>query len=110
LFQFVHRHLSDFDTLLATEKGRLKHAVVSPLPGETKEISGLKVESYSDGFNNLFIFLSLFRLNHYLSISGFQVASHPNIYVLDTPGILPPQIIDVNVCANLALTGNHHLL
>ncbi|XP_057540461.1 DAR GTPase 2, mitochondrial isoform X6 [Amaranthus tricolor] len=67
--------LHQIGRISATEKGRLKHAVVSPLPGETKEISGLKV------------------------------ASHPNIYVLDTPGILPPQIIDVNVNANFALTG-----
>ncbi|XP_057540437.1 DAR GTPase 2, mitochondrial isoform X3 [Amaranthus tricolor] len=66
--------LHQIGRISATEKGRLKHAVVSPLPGETKEISGLKV------------------------------ASHPNIYVLDTPGILPPQIIDVNVNANFALT------
>ena len=47
----------------------LKHAVVSPLPGETKEISGLKVESYSDCFNNLFIFPSFFRLNHYVALN-----------------------------------------
>ncbi|XP_057540454.1 DAR GTPase 2, mitochondrial isoform X5 [Amaranthus tricolor] len=97
--------LHQIGRISATEKGRLKHAVVSPLPGETKEISGLKVESHSDGFNNVFIFPSLFRLNHYVAILGFQVASHPNIYVLDTPGILPPQIIDVNVNANFALTG-----
>lgn len=59
----------------ATEKGKLKHAAVSPVPGETKSINSLKV------------------------------ASHPNIYILDTPGILPPQIIDAEICAKLALTG-----
>ncbi|XP_021751747.1 DAR GTPase 2, mitochondrial-like [Chenopodium quinoa] len=59
----------------AAEKGNLKHAVVSPIPGETKGICSLKV------------------------------ASHPSIYILDTPGILPPQLIDVEVCAKLALTG-----
>ncbi|GAB2232383.1 hypothetical protein Drorol1_Dr00011415 [Drosera rotundifolia] len=59
----------------AAEKGKLKHAVVSPLPGETKTISSLKI------------------------------ASQPNIYVLDTPGILPPQVIDIEACAKLALTG-----
>ncbi|KAL9262503.1 DAR GTPase 2, mitochondrial-like protein [Drosera capensis] len=59
----------------AAEKGKLKHAVVSPLPGETKTISSLKI------------------------------ASQPNIYILDTPGILPPQVIDIEVCAKLALTG-----
>lgn len=34
-----------------------------------------------------------------------QIGSHPNIYVLDTPGVLPPQIHDVEVCTKLALTG-----
>ncbi|XP_059651717.1 DAR GTPase 2, mitochondrial isoform X2 [Cornus florida] len=59
----------------AAEKGRLKHATVSPQPGETKDIS------------------------------SFKIASHPNIYVLDTPGILPAEILDVEVCSKLALTG-----
>ncbi|GER57366.1 P-loop containing nucleoside triphosphatehydrolases superfamily protein [Striga asiatica] len=59
----------------AAEKGRLRHSVVSPLPGETKGISSLKI------------------------------ASHPNIYVLDTPGVLPPNVIDDEVCSKLALTG-----
>jgi ribosome biogenesis GTPase A len=34
-----------------------------------------------------------------------QIGSLPNIYVLDTPGVLPPQIDDVEVCTKLALTG-----
>ncbi|KAL8171656.1 hypothetical protein V2J09_023460 [Rumex salicifolius] len=59
----------------AAEKGKLRYAVVSPLPGETTTISSLKI------------------------------ASHPNIYILDTPGILPLQITDTEVCAKLALTG-----
>uniref|UniRef100_A0A803PSW8 CP-type G domain-containing protein n=1 Tax=Cannabis sativa TaxID=3483 RepID=A0A803PSW8_CANSA len=59
----------------AAERGRLKHATVSPHPGETKDISSLKI------------------------------GSHPNIYVLDTPGILPPEISDDEVCLKLALTG-----
>nr|GMD59450.1 DAR GTPase 2, mitochondrial [Ipomoea batatas] len=59
----------------AAEKGKLKHATVSPQPGETKNISSLKI------------------------------ASHPNIYVLDTPGILPPDIPDAELCCKLALTG-----
>ena len=37
---------------------------------------------------------------------ALQVASHPNIYILDTPGILAPRIIDAEICAKLALTGN----
>ncbi|KAG8391418.1 hypothetical protein BUALT_Bualt01G0185500 [Buddleja alternifolia] len=59
----------------AAEKGKLKHSIVSPQPGETKSISSLKI------------------------------ASHPNIYVLDTPGVLPPEVIDDGVCSKLALTG-----
>lgn len=62
----------------AAEKGKLKHAVVSPLPGETKDISSLKI------------------------------GSHPNIYVLDTPGILPCEITDFEAFAKLALTGAVH--
>ncbi|KAM1048812.1 hypothetical protein ACFX2C_027986 [Malus domestica] len=59
----------------AAEKGKLKCATVSSHPGETKNISSLKI------------------------------ASHPNIYVLDTPGVLPPHISDDDVCTKLALTG-----
>lgn len=67
--------LHQIGRISAAEKGRLKHAVVSPHPGETKNISGLKI------------------------------ASHPSIYVLDTPGVFPPEILDAEVCSNLALTG-----
>nr|XP_009791131.1 PREDICTED: mitochondrial GTPase 1-like isoform X1 [Nicotiana sylvestris] len=34
-----------------------------------------------------------------------QIASHPSIYVLDAPGVLPAEILDAEVCSNLALTG-----
>ncbi|XP_073038732.1 DAR GTPase 2, mitochondrial isoform X1 [Primulina eburnea] len=61
--------------ITAAEKGKLKHSIVSPQPGETKCISSLKI------------------------------ASHPNVYVLDTPGILPSKINDDWVCSKLALTG-----
>ncbi|XP_055960295.1 DAR GTPase 2, mitochondrial isoform X2 [Mercurialis annua] len=57
------------------EKGKLKHVKVSPHPGETKDIS------------------------------SFKIGSHPNIYVLDTPGIFPPQILDAEIYFKLALTG-----
>nr|XP_016475252.1 PREDICTED: DAR GTPase 2, mitochondrial-like [Nicotiana tabacum] len=33
------------------------------------------------------------------------IASHPSIYVLDTAGVLPAEILDAEVCSNLALTG-----
>ncbi|TMX03545.1 hypothetical protein EJD97_015799 [Solanum chilense] len=67
--------LHQIGRISAAEKGRLKHAIVSPHPGETKNISGLKI------------------------------ASHPSIYVLDTPGVFPAEILDAEVCSNLALTG-----
>ncbi|KAF2321839.1 hypothetical protein GH714_003042 [Hevea brasiliensis] len=37
--------------------------------------------------------------------SHLKIGSHPNIYVLDTPSILPTQILDAEVCSRLALTG-----
>ncbi|CBI38545.3 DAR GTPase 2, mitochondrial isoform X1 [Vitis vinifera] len=67
--------LHQIGRISAAEKGKLKHATVSPIPGETRDISSLKI------------------------------GSHPNVYVLDTPGILPPDILDVVVCSKLALTG-----
>uniref|UniRef100_A0A0E0BE21 G domain-containing protein n=1 Tax=Oryza glumipatula TaxID=40148 RepID=A0A0E0BE21_9ORYZ len=59
----------------AAEKGKLKHAIVSSHPGETKDIS------------------------------GYKVASHPNIYVLDTPGVLSPVFFNDESGPLLALTG-----
>ncbi|KAF3447585.1 hypothetical protein FNV43_RR12772 [Rhamnella rubrinervis] len=67
--------LHQIGRISAAEKGKLKHATVSPQPGETKDIS------------------------------SFKIGSHPNVYVLDTPGVLPPEILDVEVCSKLALTG-----
>ncbi|KAM7476194.1 hypothetical protein LguiB_023437 [Lonicera macranthoides] len=67
--------LHQIGRISAAEKGKLKHATVSLQPGETKDISSLKI------------------------------ASHPNIYILDTPGVLPPKILDAEVCSKLALTG-----
>ncbi|GAA0143498.1 hypothetical protein LIER_04166 [Lithospermum erythrorhizon] len=67
--------LHQMGRITAAEKGKLKHGVVSPHPGDTKNISSLKI------------------------------ASHPNIYVLDTPGVLSPEILDAEVCCKLALTG-----
>ncbi|THG03577.1 hypothetical protein TEA_022954 [Camellia sinensis var. sinensis] len=75
----------------ASEKGKLKHATVSPLPGETKDISSLKVCNLS------FFYAYIARI--------IWIGSHPNIYVLDTPGVLPPEIPDAEVCSKLALTG-----
>ncbi|KAI0489003.1 hypothetical protein KFK09_028844 [Dendrobium nobile] len=59
----------------AAEKGKLKHAVVSPQPGETRDIS------------------------------SYKIASHPNIYVFDTPGVLSAEIADADSGSKLALTG-----
>ncbi|KAM1706012.1 hypothetical protein ACFX2K_028213 [Malus domestica] len=71
----VANSLHRIGRISATEKGKLKCATVSPHPGGTKNISSLKI------------------------------ASHPNIYVLDNPGVLPPHILDDDVCTKLALTG-----
>ncbi|XP_061339029.1 DAR GTPase 2, mitochondrial [Gastrolobium bilobum] len=59
----------------AAEKGKLKHATVNPEPGETKDIR------------------------------SFKIGSHPNIYVLDTPGVLSPDVPDVDTLSKLILTG-----
>lgn len=67
--------LHQIGRISAAEKGKLKHAIVSPHPGETKNISSLKI------------------------------ASHPSIYVIDSPGILPPEVCSEEVCSKLALTG-----
>ncbi|KAI3683322.1 hypothetical protein L1987_83825 [Smallanthus sonchifolius] len=67
--------LHQIGRITAAEKGKLKQAKVSPHPGETKDITSLKI------------------------------ASHPNVYILDTPGILPPEIVDIERSSKLALTG-----
>ncbi|GJM91536.1 hypothetical protein PR202_ga07916 [Eleusine coracana subsp. coracana] len=60
---------------IAAEKGKLKHAIVSGHPGETRDIS------------------------------GYKVASHPNMYVLDTPGVLSSRFTNDDFVSRLALTG-----
>eukprot|EP00252_Welwitschia_mirabilis_P025733 TRINITY_DN8170_c0_g1_i1.p1 TRINITY_DN8170_c0_g1~~TRINITY_DN8170_c0_g1_i1.p1 ORF type:complete len:368 (-),score=70.26 TRINITY_DN8170_c0_g1_i1:424-1527(-) len=53
-----------------------KRATVGPLPGVTRDIS------------------------------GFKIAEQPSIYVLDTPGILVPNISDIETGLKLALIGS----
>ncbi|KAL3739081.1 hypothetical protein ACJRO7_020473 [Eucalyptus globulus] len=67
--------LHNIGRISAAEKGKLKHAAVSSQPCETKDISSLKI------------------------------ASNPNVYVLDTPGVLPPVICDFETSSKLALIG-----
>ncbi|XP_010455459.1 PREDICTED: DAR GTPase 2, mitochondrial isoform X2 [Camelina sativa] len=67
--------LHQIGRISATEKGRLKHTTVSSQPGDTKDIMSLKI------------------------------GSHPNVYVLDTPGIFPPNLLGAEICSKLALTG-----
>ena len=50
-----------------------------------------------------FLFYFLFSVNE--SSFSFQIGSHPNVYVLDTPGVLPPKILDTEIYSKLALTG-----
>lgn len=60
-------------------------------------------------FSIIRTFISVFSIQFFIlqmKVSiHFQIASHPNIYVLDTPGVLPPHILDDEVCTKLALTG-----
>ncbi|OEL29600.1 DAR GTPase 2, mitochondrial, partial [Dichanthelium oligosanthes] len=67
--------MHEIGRIAAAEKGKLKHAIVSSHPGETRDIS------------------------------GYKVASHPNIYVLDTPGVLSPRFANDDSGPRLALTG-----
>ncbi|PPD99002.1 hypothetical protein GOBAR_DD03966 [Gossypium barbadense] len=91
----ANHHASETITIMlvgrisAAEKGRLKHATVSPQPGETKDISSFK--QYNGVFHAQHLHL--------------QIGSHPNIYLLDTPGILPRMIHDAELCSKLVLTG-----
>ncbi|KAJ6882261.1 DAR GTPase 2 [Populus alba x Populus x berolinensis] len=91
--------LHQLGRISAAEKGKLKHTIVSPHPGETKNISSLKPGN--QGWRMEFWIKELFVIE----IDFWDIGSHPNIYVLDTPGILPPQIHDSEVCTKLALTG-----
>ncbi|MBA0679782.1 hypothetical protein Goari_011532 [Gossypium aridum] len=81
--------LHQMGRISAAEKGRLKHATVSPQPGETKDISSFK--QYN----------GVFHAQHL----NLQIGSHPNIYLLDTPGILPRMVHDAELCSKLVLTG-----
>lgn len=55
---------------------KMKRATVGPLPGVTQDIS------------------------------GYKIAHHPSIYVLDTPGVLVPSIPDIETGLKLALAGS----
>jgi len=41
----------------------------------------------------------------FLIIFLTQIASHPNTYILDTPGVLFPEVADDDYGSKLALTG-----
>jgi len=75
---------------------------VSPQPGETKNISSLKVCRHLLS-NDLECLYLRVKLSSRFVLS--QIASHPSVYILDTPGILPSKVHDVEVCSKLALTG-----
>ncbi|XP_062100271.1 short integuments 2, mitochondrial-like [Humulus lupulus] len=57
-------------------QGKNKRATVGPLPGVTQDIA------------------------------GFKIAHQPSIYVLDTPGVLVPSILDIETGLKLALAGS----
>lgn len=48
-------------------------------------------------------------VRNFYGLSHFQIASHPNLYVLDTPGVLAPEVLDVEMGSKLALTGTNLL-
>lgn len=50
-----------------------------------------------------FIFFFIFKCIVCLFLN--QIANHPSIYVLDTPGVLVPSIPDIETGLKLALTG-----
>ncbi|KAF8689184.1 hypothetical protein HU200_041968 [Digitaria exilis] len=80
----------------AAEKGKLKQAIVSSHPGETRDITGYKV------IQQLMWHVIGCILQGLLI---YKVASHPNIYVLDTPGVLSPSFANDDSGPRLALTG-----
>lgn len=57
-------------------------------------------------FKGIIIFIYIYFITETRFIKlEFQIASHPNLYILDTPGILPPEILDAQLSSKLALTG-----
>ncbi|MCO5576515.1 hypothetical protein L7F22_030325 [Adiantum nelumboides] len=67
--------INGLHALSHTEQEKLKKATVGPLPGVT------------------------------LNLQGFKIHSKPSIFVLDTPGVLVPNIRDLDMGLKLALTG-----
>ncbi|CAI0542891.1 unnamed protein product [Linum tenue] len=92
--------LHQIGRISALERGKFRYATVSPHPGETTDIISLKAKHDLGFFRNC-MGTSLFH-----SPFPYIIASHPNVFVLDTPGILPPEILDVGTCSKLALTGS----
>ncbi|KAG6690710.1 hypothetical protein I3842_10G027400 [Carya illinoinensis] len=60
----------------SVKKGKMKRATVGPLPGVTQDIA------------------------------GYKIAHQPSIYVLDSPGVLVPNIPDIETGLKLALAGS----
>lgn len=67
--------INGLHALSHTDHEKLKKATVGPLPGVT------------------------------LNLQGFKINSKPSIFVLDTPGVLVPNISDLDMGLKLALTG-----
>lgn len=90
------------------EQEHLKKAKVGPLPGVTQHISGFKVPAE---FYSLVTSCVHIRLKSNLMmlrvLCGFsQIGEKPSVYVLDTPGVLVPNIDNIDTGLKLALTGN----
>lgn len=85
----------------------MKKAKVGPLPGVTQHISGFKVHTALHHVIALSIciwFKSNLVLIRILWDAG-QIGEKPSVYVLDTPGILVPNIDNIDTGLKLALTG-----
>lgn len=67
--------INGLHALSHSDQEKLKKATVGPLPGVTQ------------------------------SLQGFKINSKPSIFVLDTPGVLVPNISDLDTGLKLALTG-----
>ncbi|KAJ0037286.1 hypothetical protein Pint_22446 [Pistacia integerrima] len=101
------KSLHHIGRISAAEKGKLKHVTVNPQPGETKDINSFKVTGFfpCNALSTPEKIITSLCLVLFSATVLKYIASHPNIYVLDTPGILPPEIHDIEVCSKLALTG-----
>jgi len=90
----------------------LKKAKVGPLPGVTQHISGFKV--HTDLHHVIASSMSIWVKGNLVLIrilwDAEQIGEKPSVYVLDTPGVLVPNIDNIDTGLKLALTGENLFL